>query len=183
MTTGGGRFATYPDMKSSPALLAAVVAAVLSLAGCKPKPREITSLQRKQAAQLVSEAQFAVTLRDYAKAEDQLAQAVAVCPDDGDTWVSLGSVRVRLGQRDTAKAAYQKALGAFQAAAALDPKDDQARLRQVSALVLLGRVDEARALLAKLREQFPDNRTIRMFADQKQLDNLLADPAFKEISL
>ncbi len=170
-------------MKSSHVLFALAVAALLPAIGCRPKPKAITSLQRKQAAQLVSEAQFAVTLRDYARAEDQLAKAAAACPDEGDYWVSLGSVRVRLGQRDGAKTAYRSALTAFEDAVTRNPKDEQAMLRQVSVLALLGRADDARALLAKLQARLPNSRNIRVFIEQKQLDTLLADPTFKEISL
>jgi tetratricopeptide (TPR) repeat protein len=170
-------------MKSSHVLLALAVAALLPAVSCRPRSKEITSLQRKQAEQLVSEAQFAVTLRDYVRAEDQLAKAVAVCPDMGDYWVSLGSVRVRLGQRAGAKAAYRSALAVFEDAVARNPKDGQSMLQQVSVLALLGRPDDARALLAKLRERLPDSRNIRVFVEQKQLEALLADPAFKEISL
>lgn len=165
-----------------PILLTTAVVA-LTTAGCTPKPKEITSLQRKQGAQFESEAQFALTLRDYARAEDQLAQAAAACPDDGAYWVSLGSVRVRLGRRDDAKRAYQSALAAFEADVAKDPKDDQSMLQQVSVLALLGRVDEARARLQKLGDRFPDSRAIRVFAEQKQLDSLLAAPSFKDVSL
>ncbi len=39
----------------------------LGLAGCGP--REVTPLQRKQGASLASEAVFAVSIRDYPRAE------------------------------------------------------------------------------------------------------------------
>lgn len=170
-------------MKNSHVLFALAVAVLLPAIGCRPRSKDISPLQRKQGAQLVSEAQFAMTLRDYARAEDQLAKAAAACPDNGDYWVSLGSVRVRLGQRDGAKTAYRSALTAFEDAVARNPKDEQSMLRQVSVLALLGRADDARALLAKLRDRFPDSRNIRVFIEQKQLDTLLADPKFREISL
>ena len=155
--------------------------ALWATAGCGRK--EITSLQRKEAAQAVSEAQFAMTLRDYARAEGELAKAVAACPDNGDYWVSLGSVRVRLDQRKAAKAAYESALAAYRDAAASNAKDEQAAVQQVSVLALLGRVDDARALLAKLPERFPESRNVRVFIERKQLDTMLADPNFKAISL
>jgi len=162
---------------------ALVPVALVAFVGCKPKPKDISSLQRKEAAQHVSEAQFALTLRDYARAEDELAKAAKACPDNGDYWMNLGSVRMHLGQRDGAKAAYKSALSAFEDAAALAPKDVQSVLKQISVLALLGRTDDARALVGKLQDRFPDDRDARVFVEQKQLDHLLADPGFKEAAL
>ena len=170
-------------MTLSGIFLFAVGATLVFAGGCSRRSKEITSLQRKEAAQAVSEAQFALTLRDYARAEAELAKAVAACPDSGDYWVSLGSVRVRLGQRDGAKAAYKSALAAYEDAAARNARDEQAMVQQVTVLALLGRVDDARALLAKLPGRFPESRNIRVFLERKQLDAMLADPKFKEISL
>ena len=47
----------------------------------------------------------------------------------------------------------------------------------------LGRTDDARALAEKLARDFPDNRLLRSFVDDKRLDRMLADPAFKELAL
>ncbi len=157
--------------------------AVLVLGGCKPKPAEITSLQRKEAANLVSEAQFAMTLRDYARAEGLLAKATALEFDNGNYWVSLGSMRVRLGQRPAAKKAYESALNAFEAAYKLDPKVPQPYLQQVYALALLGRVDVARDLLATIEKKHPGDPAVRAFVQGKQLEAMLNSALFKEISL
>eukprot|EP01031_Cornospumella_fuschlensis_P048113 gene48113-58932_t len=100
--------------KSVAAILGALL--ILIAAGCKPKAADITSLQRKEAANLVSEAQFAMSIRDYARAEGLLTKATALEFDNGNYWISLGSMRVRLGQRPAAKAAYESALHAFEAA-------------------------------------------------------------------
>lgn len=159
------------------------IAAVLLLlgAGCGKKS-EITSLQRKEAATLLSEAQFALTLRDLKRAEGLLAKATALCPDAGDSWVSLGSVRMKLGQRDAAKTAYKWALTAFEDAAAKNKTDPEPLLQQVTVLALLGRVTDARALADKLPARFPAHRSVRMFVEGKNLDRLLADPKFKEVA-
>jgi tetratricopeptide (TPR) repeat protein len=130
--------------------LSIVALAVLALVSCKPKPADITSLQRKEAANLVSEAQFAMSLRDYARAEGLLAKATALEFDNGNYWLSLGTMRVRLGQRPAAKKAYESALNAFEAAYKIEPKVPQPYLQQVYALALLGRVSEARTLLASV---------------------------------
>lgn len=162
-------------------LMAATILALAS--GCGVKKKEITSLQRKEAANLVSEAQFAVTLRDYARAEGVLAKAAELCPDTAEYWISLGSARMRLGQRDAAKKAYQSGLAAYEQEAAEKKTDPQPVLQQVTVLALLGRVDEARALLEKIPARFPDNRTIRAAVEGKMLDRMLADPKFKEVAL
>jgi len=156
---------------------------LLALGGCKPKAAEITSLQRKEAANIVSEAQFAMSLRDYARAEGLLAKATALEFDNGNYWVSLGSMRVRLGQRPAAKKAYESALGAFEAAYAQDQKLTQSYLQQVYALALLGRVDDARKLLAKVEQKHADDSSVRAFVQGKQLDAMLKSALFKEIAL
>lgn len=152
-------------------------------AGCGGKKKEITSLQRKQAAALVSEAEFAVTIRDHARAEGLFAQAVELTPDAGELWLRLGWSRMKQGNRDGAKKAYQAALAALQSAAKEKKDDPEPQLQQASVLALLGRSDEARELVEKLGQRFPENRAVRAFVEQKTLDRMLADPQFKELAL
>jgi tetratricopeptide (TPR) repeat protein len=151
--------------------------------GCGARQQEITELQRKEAAHLASEAEFAMTLRDYARAESVLTKVVKLCPDTGAYWVSLGSARMRLGNRGRAKEGYEGALRAYEAEARRDKTDVEPWLGQVTVLALLGRVDDGRALLDKIAKQFPGNRTLRAFIERKQLDQMLGDPKFKEIAL
>jgi tetratricopeptide (TPR) repeat protein len=157
--------------------------ALLIAAGCKPKVRQSSDFERKQAANLTSEAEFAIQLRDFARAEPLFDQATQLCPDIGAYWIKLGFIRVRMGDKSKAKTAYEGALNAFRAAYAADPKLSDVRLQEVYALALLGRVDEARAALDKAQKQLPDNTAIRGFIDNKQLDHMLADPGFKQASL
>lgn len=149
--------------------------------GCGRK--EITSLQRKEAANLASEAQFALTLRDYARAEPLLAKAVAIVPDSPELWQSLGAVRRRLDNKPGAKEAYERMLYAARDQYKEDPKKTEALLNQVYALALLGKTDDARAALAKAQNKHPDNREINAFVESKQLDRILEDPSFKELAL
>ena len=51
----------------------------------------ITPLERDKAANDMSEANFALTLKDWGRAEGLYAKATELCPDEGDAWVSLGS--------------------------------------------------------------------------------------------
>ena len=160
-----------------------VAAAMLLAAGCKPKPKEIPALARKQAANLVSEANFAVTLRDYARAEPLFEQAAKLCPDNGDYWLSLGMTRRRQNNLGGAKEAYRAALGAYRDAAELNPKDSAPRLQEIYTLALLGQIDDARAALGKARKKLPDDRNLRDFEGSRQLDRLLSDRGFKEVAL
>ncbi|HVU25031.1 MAG TPA: tetratricopeptide repeat protein [Opitutus sp.] len=164
-------------------LFPVLAAALLLAAACsKPKPKVITPLQRKEAANLVSEANFAVTLRDYARAQPLLEKAVALCPDDAESWVNLGIVRRRQGNAAGAKDAYQSALAAYREAAEQNPAEPERRMHEIYALALLGRVDEARAVLEKARKKNPENRPLRQFAETKQIERLLDDPRFKEVA-
>ncbi|MBC7368511.1 MAG: hypothetical protein H7343_17150 [Undibacterium sp.] len=162
-------------------LLCALLA--LSFGGCKPKAASITSIQRKEAANLVSEAQFAMTLRDYARAEGLLTKATALEFDNGNYWISLGSMRVRLGQRPAAKKAYESALHAFEAAYKLKPTVAQPYLQQVYALALLGRADDARALLTKVEKKHGTDLAVRAFVQGRQLESMLSSQMFKEVGL
>ncbi len=162
-----------------------MIVALLAATGCgKPRAKEISSLARKEAESLASEAQFAVSVRDVARAEAALAKAAALCPDTGDYWLELGRCRVKLGNRGGAKDAYKSALAAYEDDAAREGANrGPAIARQVYTLALLGRVDEARARLAKGVKELPGDRDLKDFADTKQLDALLASPAFKESAL
>jgi len=164
-------------------MLVVAALAASALAGCRFRSKEVTSLERKEAASLASEAQFAVTLRDWARAEGLFAQAARECPDTGDYWVSLGITRVRLGRRSEAKSAYGSAVAAYEDAAKAAPALAQPILQRIYALALMGRADEARRVLEKERSRRPDDRELRIFAETRQLDRILADPGFREIAL
>lgn len=151
------------------------------LAGCGRK--EITSLQRKEAETLASEADFAMTLRDLPRVEALLTKVVALCPDDGEYWANLGAVRMRLGEREKAKSAYQSALSAYKDATKVEPKNTELIVQQAYMLALLGRVDDARKLIEQTHKKFPEDRGIRQFVEDKQLDRMMAERSFKEVAL
>lgn len=160
-----------------------LLAIPLLLIGCKPKPMNISSVQRKEAATLVSEAQFAMTIRDFARAEPLLERATKLCPDTGDYWLNLGAARRRLDNKSGAKSAFESALKAYRDSYQIDPKQSDSALKQVYVLALLGRPDEARRTLEKLRKAAPDDRAIRGFVERDELGNMLKDPSFKEVAL
>jgi len=55
----------------------------------------------------VSEANFAVTIREWSRAEGLYTKAVKICPDSGDYWLDLGVVRMHLNDRGGARSAYK----------------------------------------------------------------------------
>jgi tetratricopeptide (TPR) repeat protein len=169
------------------ALFTACVAFAFCLAGCGKRgggsTGKITELQRKEAAHADSEAQFAVTLRQWERAEGLYAKAAQLCPDTGPYWVSLGAMRVRLNRREPAKDAYQKALKAFEAEAEKNKTDVEPWLKQVEVLALLGRMDDGRATLEKAAKRFPNDRAVRSFIENKNFDRMIADPMFKQSAL
>jgi tetratricopeptide (TPR) repeat protein len=148
--------------------------------GCGQGEKPITELQRKEAAHLASEADFAVTLKDYPRAESALAKATELAPDMGSYWINLGVVRKRQANAGGAKDAYQRALRAYEAQAKKNPTDPDPWLRQIYVHALLGRPDDARSTMERMAKQFPTNRNVRVFIDEKQLDEMLADPSFKQ---
>jgi tetratricopeptide (TPR) repeat protein len=160
--------------------VALLLAAALTLSGCHRK--EITKLERDQAADMVSEAEFAVTLKEWSRAEGLYANAVKLCPDVGDTWVNLGIVRMRQNDRGGARSAYKSALSAYKDEVALDPTHTMAVLHRAYVLVILGREDEARSVIEKAREGNPDDRTLRSFVENRGMEKMLADPGLKSLS-
>lgn len=161
-----------------------LAAAAFGAGGCGAKKEPgITELQRKEAAHHASEAQFALTLRDFARAEESLAKAAALTPDDGALLVSLGATRMKLGRKDPARQAYQGALKAYEDAAKREPTDPEPWLKRVYVLALLGRTADGRTLLEQAAKQFPDHRNVKLFLEGRQFDQMLADPRFKEMAL
>jgi Flp pilus assembly protein TadD len=160
--------------------LALVLAAVVVLSGCRHK--EITSLERKEAANVLSEAEFAITMKDWSRAEGLYAHATELCPDEGEAWVGLGVVRVRLHNSSGARVAYKSGLAAFQDDYKQHPENGTSVVRCASVLVILGRADEARSLVEKAYAKNPGDRYLRNFIENKGLDRLIADPGLKEVS-
>jgi hypothetical protein len=168
-------------MKLLPVSLLALLA--LLAGGCGKKTREISDLDRKQAASLVSEAEFAMTLRDYARAEPLFDQATKLCPDNGEYWVNLGVVRRRQGNTKGAREAYQAGVEAFRESHEKNADNIGAMLQEVQVLVMLGEVGDARKALAEARKRLPNNRDLRLFDERNEIERLTKDPGFKEIAL
>ena len=76
-----------------------------------------------EVANLLSEADFANQLRDYARTEPLLAKAVVIMPDICENWVLLGAARKRLNDTVGARTAYREALAAFERSFKAEPKE------------------------------------------------------------
>lgn len=150
--------------------------------GCARKKTEVTPLQRKQAAALVSEAEFATTIRDLARAEKLYREATQLCPDEGGYWLSLGVICRKAGKTGGARQAYESALQAYEDAYDANPKDGSLLMRQVYANALLGRIDDAKAVLKKARKTHPNDPQVAGY-DESNLTRMLADPTFKALAL
>lgn len=161
------------------------LAAAVLFAGCEKKPAEVTVTRQMQTevANLLSEADFATQLHDYARAEPLLAKAVTIIPDIGENWVLLGAARKRLNNTAGARTAYREALAVFERGYKADPKRADFLLQQVYVHSLLGQTDKARALLEKAGKDHPKDREIQDFIRSKEMDGMLSDPNFKSIAL
>lgn len=131
---------------------------------------------------LASEAQFAINLRDWARAEGLLTKTVQLVPE-ADYLVALGSARVRLGNRAGAKEAYQRALRAYEDLAAVDEKRVEPWLGQITVLALLGRTADSRAVVQKAAKRFPQDSRVKELMDAKAFQAMVSDPGFKENAL
>jgi tetratricopeptide (TPR) repeat protein len=157
-----------------------VLAAVLLLASCHK--RQVTKLERDEAAIDVSDADFAVTIHDWARAESMYGKAAELSPDQGDIWMNLGIARMRLHNSSGAKEAFKSALSAYKDTLASDETNSVIVLRTAYVLVVLGRFDEAHALIDHSVEKNPDDPRLKGFVQGKGLDRMQADPALKAIS-
>jgi len=174
-----------------PPLIYTLAAACLLLAACHKKPvdkaaagqpKDVPKIVAAEAANLVSEASFAVQIRDYARAEKSLARAVELRPDIPDWWSSLGSACKRQSKIGDARSAYKKALAIYEKryAATADVTDLQ---QQLIMLVLLGREDDARTLLEQSCKKQPDQPVLKRLSEGKIVDQLLRDPNIQQLKL
>ncbi len=154
---------------------------LLLVLGCAPR-KEVTERDRKEAVHLVSEAQFALTMREWARAEALLAKAVELAPT-GDYWMSLGGTRVRLNNRKGAKVAYEAALKALGHEAARHNTSPAPWLKQAYVLALLGRREESQAVIAKGAKAFPNDGRLRALTEPKEFERMVSSPNFKDVAL
>lgn len=89
---------------------------------------------------------------------------------------------MRLHNPSGARDAYKAALQDYRADTKRDPSDTIPVIRSASVLVILGRTDEARSLVADALAKNPDDRRLRNFVEMKGVDKIAADPGLKDVS-
>ena len=161
-------------------LTAALVLALV--AGCAPRRKLATERERKEAELHASEARFALSVKEWARAEGLFLKAAQSSPE-GDYYLSLGSTRMRLGKRAEAKEAYQDALRAYEDDAAREATKSEPWIKQAYVLAVLGRMDDARAIIAKAAKRFPNDAKVRAVLDPKGFEQLISGQNFKEAAL
>lgn len=160
--------------------VALLLAAIVAFSGCHRK--QITQLERDEAANLVSEADFAGTVKEWDRAEGLYAKAAGLCPDSGDIWFDLGIARMRQSNHDGARSAFTSALSAYKDDLSREPGNAAPVIRAAYVLVILGRADDARSLAQKAQSKNPDDRALRDFVQNNGVDALLRDPGLKSLS-
>lgn len=142
-------------------------------------PKEVSTAVEAESGKLVSEAEFALQLRDAARAEKALAQAVKLRADIPEWWLLLGSTQKTLGQTGEARSSYKKALALHARRYELTQREELI-LPQLLDLVLLGRDADARELLADAAKDHPDSLPIKKMIEAGVVDRLVADPEVQQ---
>ncbi|HSI07407.1 MAG TPA: tetratricopeptide repeat protein [Rariglobus sp.] len=160
-----------------------VVCAVLLLtSGCSKKPKEVPAAVKAEAAMLISEAQFASSIREYPRAQELVERAIKLRDDVPEYWVTLGMARRKQENKDGARKAYEKALGLHKARYK-EEKNPEELGQQAFVLALLGRTDEALKVLDQGLKDHPDSAVMKKMADPRGLPATFKAPKFQELAI
>lgn len=150
--------------------------------GCRPQPPpEISATTKAEAAALVSEAQFALQIREYARAEELMRRTLKLRDDLPEYWVTLGMAAKQAGHASEARPAYEKAL-TIHRQRYQETKRPEELGQEAWVLALLGRREEALQVLATGRKAHPDNEALRKLADPRGLARTFDTPEFKAMA-
>ena len=164
-------------------LFALLVCAVLALgAGCSKKNKEVTAAIKAESAMLASEAQFAMQIREFDRAEELLQRALKLRDDMPEYWVTLGMARRKQDNKEGARKAYKVALGLHTDRYQADHQPEELA-QQAFVLALLGREDEALARLAQGLKDHPNNPVMQKMADPRSLPHTFKTAEFKALAL
>ena len=136
--------------------------ALALLTSCGRTPSD-TALARSQKLATLSAGAFVA--KDYSKAQTLAEQATSLDPQFAEAWVAYGMASVQLGQTDRARDAYGHALSLHQAGHRANPSDANQVSQQIFILSLLGRSDEAAALLKRAEAEYPKDEQISKLAE------------------
>jgi tetratricopeptide (TPR) repeat protein len=164
------------------ALLFLALAALTVIPACKKKPREYTASEKAQAANYVSEAQFAMQIREFARAEELFQKATTIRDDFPEYWVALGMARRRQDNVKGARQAYEKALGLHTERYQSDKRPEEL-VQQAWVTALLGKTDAALKLLQEGSKVHPENETLRKMSTPQGLPRTFQTSQFKDLAL
>ena len=116
------------------------------------------------AQQFAYAAATAANAGDFALAQSNAARVTELEPSFAEAWVAYGMASVRLGQVEQAKVAYERGLALHQARHRNDPEDANQVLQQIFVLSLLGRSDEAQALLKQAQTEYPYDEQLALLS-------------------
>jgi len=159
-----------------------VCAVVLVAAGCSKKSKEVPEIVKKEAATLLSEAQFAMSIREYSRAEELITRALKLREDVPEYWVSLGMARRKQDNTGGARKAYNEALELHTDRYKEENKPEELA-QQAFVLALLGKTDEALKLLEKGLKDHPDSALMKKMADPRGLPRTFQTAEFKALAL
>jgi tetratricopeptide (TPR) repeat protein len=159
-----------------------VSAVVLFATGCSKKVEEVPTAVKAEAAMLMSEAQFASSIREHSRAEELIGRALKLREDVPEYWVALGMARRKQDNKDGARKAYEKAVGLHKARYKKD-KDPEELAHQAFVLALLGRTEDALKVLEQGVKDHPDSAAMKKMADPRGLPATFKTETFKELSL
>ena len=100
---------------------------------------------------LVTAVYHDVVTREYDKVLAAYDEQLSATPDDASVLGSAGFMHFRLGEFDDAERLYARAME-------IDSSRTAMHFGLIESLINLGRLDSARAAVAKFRRQFPDNQ-------------------------
>lgn len=163
-------------------LLVIVCVSVLFSAGCSKKRKEVPDSVKAEAATLVSEAQFAMQIREYSRAEELIQKALKLRDDVPEYWVTLGMVRRKQDNKSGARKAYEEALE-LHTARFNEEKSAEQLSQRAFVLGLLGKTPEALKLLEEGLKQFPDSAVMKKMADPRGLPRTFQTADFKSLSI
>ena len=164
-------------------LFALLVFTVVALgAGCSKKNKEVSAAIKAEAAMLASEAQFAMQIREFSRAEELMQRSLKLRDDMPEYWVTLGMARRKQDNTDGARKAYKTAL-ALHVDRYKEGQQPEELAQQVFVLALLGHGDEAIALLNQGLKDHPNNPAMQKMADPRGLPRTFKTEEFKALKL
>ena len=163
-----------------PAIALLAVALLLSF-GCHKK--EASKQDQLAAAEAASDAQFAMTIREYPRAQAGYKKATDLMPENGDYWLGAGIAAFKAGDKSAAKSAYKSAANAYKAAYKKDKTALGAANQYVFVEFLLHEPADAKDFLIQVAKDHPENTGLNTFVNSNQLDKMADDPHVKDLAL